>query len=127
MLAARRLFPGAVVALAGSLNRNVREFFRLHADDLEDVVEASRLEPAAIRKLIVVETTSAGRLGELEPVARDPDVEKVVFDHHERLPEWAEAVFGKANPQAAERLRGNRHHGAIGLGKDNLVALIEFS
>ena len=81
MLAARRLYPGAVVCIAGSLNRNVREFYRLYADEL-DVVEASRLEPDAIRRLIVVETTSASRLGELEAVARDPSVEIVVFDHH---------------------------------------------
>ncbi|MBD0339214.1 MAG: CBS domain-containing protein [Thermoleophilia bacterium] len=89
MLAARRLFPGAVVCLAGSLNRNVREFSRLFADELGEVVEPSRLDLGAIRKLIVVETTSASRLGELESVARDPDVEKVVFDHHDTLPDWA--------------------------------------
>jgi tRNA nucleotidyltransferase (CCA-adding enzyme) len=90
MLAARRLYPGAVVCLTGSLNRNVREFYRLHADELDFVVEASRLEPDAIRRLIVVETVHAGRLGDLEPVARDPGVEKVVFDHHAgERPDWA--------------------------------------
>src|SRR2546430_3691512 len=91
MLAARRLYPGAVACLAGSLNRNVREFYRLHADEL-DLADASRLERDAIRRLVVVETTHAGRLGELEPVALDPDVEKVVFDHHAgEPPEWAGA------------------------------------
>ena len=88
LLAARRLYPDAVVAIQGTLNRNVREFYRLHADEL-DAVESSRLEPEAIRRLIVVETTSASRLGDLEPVARDPDVEKVLFDHHAgELPDW---------------------------------------
>src|ERR687895_1560971 len=89
MLAARRLYPGAVVCIAGRRNRSVREFYRLYADEL-DVVEASRLEPGAIRRLIVVETKHASRLGELERVALDPNVEKVVFDHHhdEELPEW---------------------------------------
>jgi tRNA nucleotidyltransferase (CCA-adding enzyme) len=88
MLAARRLYPDAVVAVPGALNRNVREFYRLHADEL-DAVEVSRLEPEAVRRLIVVETTSATRLGELESVALDPEVEKVVFDHHGgELPDW---------------------------------------
>ena len=93
MLAARRLYPGAVVCLAGSLNRNVREFYRLHADELDFVVDASRLELDAVRRLIVVETLHAGRLGELEPLALDPAVDKVVFDHHgeEELPGWAPA------------------------------------
>src|SRR5919201_3694567 len=89
MLAVRRLYPDAVVVLAGSLNRNVREFYRLHADELE-LVEASRIERDAIRRLIVVETVHASRLGELEPVVLDPDVEKVVFDHHAaEPPAWA--------------------------------------
>ncbi len=67
----------------------MREFYRLHADELA-LTEASRLELDAIRRLIVVETTHAGRLGELEAVALDPDVEKVVFDHHAgEPPEWA--------------------------------------
>jgi tRNA nucleotidyltransferase (CCA-adding enzyme) len=89
MLAARLLYPGAVVALAGPLNRNVREFARLHADEL-GAVEASRLDTDAIRRLIVVETVHASRLGELEPVALDPAVEKVVFDHHGgEAPDWA--------------------------------------
>src|SRR6266542_1601533 len=88
LLAARRLYPGAVVCIGGSLNRNVREFYRLHADDLE-IVEAARLELDAVRRLIVVETVHAGRLGELERVALDPAVEKIVFDHHAgELPDW---------------------------------------
>jgi tRNA nucleotidyltransferase (CCA-adding enzyme) len=89
MLAARRLYPDAVVCVPGTLNKNVKEFYRLHADEL-DAVEASRLELDAVRRLIVVETLHASRLGELEQVALDPDVEKAVFDHHtgEPLPEW---------------------------------------
>jgi tRNA nucleotidyltransferase (CCA-adding enzyme) len=89
MLAARRLYPDAVVCLSGSLNRNVREFYRLHADEL-GLVDAARLETDAIRRLIVVETTHASRLGELEGVALDPNVDAIVFDHHGgEPPEWA--------------------------------------
>jgi tRNA nucleotidyltransferase (CCA-adding enzyme) len=89
-LAARRLYPDATVALPASLNRNVRDFYRLHADEL-DVVEVGRVDLSAIRRLIVVETVSAGRLGELEPIVLDGRVEKVVFDHHAgELPDWAD-------------------------------------
>jgi tRNA nucleotidyltransferase (CCA-adding enzyme) len=92
MLAVRRLYPGAVIAY-GSLNRNVRDFFRLHADELGAIVEASRLELDAIRRLVVVEAASASRLGELEAVALDPGVEKALFDHHGEgsTPEWVSA------------------------------------
>jgi tRNA nucleotidyltransferase (CCA-adding enzyme) len=88
MLAARRLYPGALVALSGSLNRNVREFYRLHAEDL-DVVDPGRIDLEKITRLIVVETLHPERLGEFERVARDPSVEMVVFDHHAgERPDW---------------------------------------
>jgi tRNA nucleotidyltransferase (CCA-adding enzyme) len=81
MLAARRLYPGAEIALAGSLNRNVRDFYRLHAEELE-IAEPGRTDPAEVERLIVVETSHPQRLGEFEAVARSPDVEVVLFDHH---------------------------------------------
>jgi tRNA nucleotidyltransferase (CCA-adding enzyme) len=81
MLAARRLYPGAVVALSGSLNRNVRDFYRLHAEEL-DVAEQGRVDLDATERLIVVETSHPSRLGDFERVARDSKVEVVLFDHH---------------------------------------------
>ncbi len=89
MLAARLLYPEAVVAVA-TLNRNVRDFYHLHADELGAVTEVGRLEIDAIRRLILVEVATASRLGDLESVALDPSVEKVLFDHHgeQGLPDW---------------------------------------
>ena len=83
MLAARRLYPGAVIALSGSLNRNVRDFYRLHAEELE-IAEPGRVDSSQIERLIVVETSHPARLGEFEAAARSPEVEVVVFDHHAR-------------------------------------------
>ena len=34
-LAARRLYPDAVIRLPGGVNRNVRAFLSLHAEELE--------------------------------------------------------------------------------------------
>jgi tRNA nucleotidyltransferase (CCA-adding enzyme) len=89
MLAARLLYPGSVVAV-GTLNRNVRDFYRLHAEELGAVSDVSRLELDVIRRLIVVEAASASRLGELESVVLDRAVEKVLFDHHREngTPDW---------------------------------------
>jgi tRNA nucleotidyltransferase (CCA-adding enzyme) len=81
MLAARRLYPDAVVALSGSLNRNVRDFYRLHTEEL-DVAEQGRVDLQAITRLIVVETSHPARLGDFERVVRDRNVEVVLFDHH---------------------------------------------
>jgi tRNA nucleotidyltransferase (CCA-adding enzyme) len=89
LVAARRLYPGAAAVLHGSLNRNVRDFVRLHADEL-DLADAALVDKEAIRRLVVVETVHGERLGEFERVARDPGVEAVVFDHHQgEIPDWA--------------------------------------
>jgi len=88
MLAARRLYPGSRVALQPTLARNVREFVRLYADELE-LVEVGAVDLSQVHRLVAVETVHASRLGELEPLTRDDAVEKIVFDHHERVqPEW---------------------------------------
>ena len=97
VLAARRLYPEAVGCLAGSLNRNVREFYRLHADEL-GLVEAARLDLGAIRRLVVVETTHASRLGELEPVALDP------AGREDRLRPPRRRAAGVGEPRAHGRL-----------------------
>jgi len=92
MLAARRLYPGAVVCLAGSLNRNVREFYRLHADELDFVVDASRLELDAVRRLIVVETVHAAGRRARAPRPRSGGRQGRVRHHgEEELPGWAPA------------------------------------
>ena len=88
MLAARRLYPGSLAVIQPTLARNVREFVRLYADELE-LVEAGALDLARVGRLVAVETAHASRLGDLEPLTRDDAVEKIVFDHHESIqPEW---------------------------------------
>jgi tRNA nucleotidyltransferase (CCA-adding enzyme) len=87
MLAARLLYPGAVVAV-GSLNRNVRDFYRLHHDELGAIAETGKLELDAIKRLVVIEATTASRLGELEPVALDPSVGRRCSTTTVRLAFW---------------------------------------
>src|SRR3954451_14353360 len=90
MLAARRLYPGAVVVLHGGLNRNVREFVMLHEAELE-LADAGRCDLSAVTRVIVVETSHLSRLGELAAVASRDGVERVLFDHHgEGVPGWVE-------------------------------------
>ena len=81
MLAARRLYPDAVVCLLGLAEpQRARVLPPARRRARPGRGRAARAD--AIRRLIVVETVHASRLGELEAVALDPAVEKVVFDHH---------------------------------------------
>jgi tRNA nucleotidyltransferase (CCA-adding enzyme) len=83
MLAAQLLYPGARVCLHGGVNRNVREFYNLHADQIPSV-EPSAVDQDSVRRLVLVEVTTAERLGEFEALARRGEVEVVAFDHHGR-------------------------------------------
>ena len=81
MLAAQLLYPGARICLHGGVNRNVREFYNLHADEIP-AVEPSALERDSVRRLVSVEVTDPERLGELAELAARDGVEVVAFDHH---------------------------------------------
>ncbi len=80
-VAAGRLYPEARICFPGSLNRNVREFYNLHADEI-DTADVSMVDLKRLRRLIIVDTIHCNRLGEFERVCGRADVEVIVFDHH---------------------------------------------
>ena len=81
MVAAKKLYPEAVMVFAGSVNRNVREFINLHGDVLE-FMDPRALDPEAINRLIVVDNRIADRLGDFRDLTAKPGVEVFVYDHH---------------------------------------------
>jgi predicted transcriptional regulator len=81
MLAAAKLYPAARLCLSGALNRNVREFCGLYAEQIP-AIDASLVEPDAVRRLIAIETLEPNRLGELGRLLEREDVAVVSFDHH---------------------------------------------
>jgi tRNA nucleotidyltransferase (CCA-adding enzyme) len=81
MLAAQLLYPGSRVCLHGGANRNVREFFNLHAEQIPSV-EPAAVDHASVRRLVLVEVSDAPRLAEFSDLPGASGVEVVVFDHH---------------------------------------------
>jgi tRNA nucleotidyltransferase (CCA-adding enzyme) len=81
MVAAHKLYPEAKIVLSGAVNRNVREFATLHAEQIE-TVEPAAVDPHYVKRLVLVETMHPNRLGELGPLCYQRGVEVIVFDHH---------------------------------------------
>ncbi|MBE3032964.1 MAG: CBS domain-containing protein, partial [Actinobacteria bacterium] len=81
MVAARKLYPEAAICLGGAVNRNVREFQALYAD-LIPVVDPGDVERDSVRRLILVDTVHANRLGDLGDLCGREGVQIVAFDHH---------------------------------------------
>jgi tRNA nucleotidyltransferase (CCA-adding enzyme) len=79
MVAARKLYPGAVLVLPGGAQESVRGFLATHHLDI------SRLKDVAlerVRRLILVDVQEPERLGPLKVLSSRADVEVHIFDHH---------------------------------------------
>ena len=81
MVAARKLYPEAQISLGGAVNRNVREFQALHADAIP-VIDPADVDRDSVRRLILVDTVHANRLGDLGDLCGREGVQVVAFDHH---------------------------------------------
>jgi tRNA nucleotidyltransferase (CCA-adding enzyme) len=84
MVAAKKLYPEAQIVLSTSLNQNVREFMVLHEEELPDFKEHNEIDIGKVKRLIMVDTKIASRLGPLSPLAYSKGVEIIVIDHHQK-------------------------------------------
>jgi len=79
MVAARKLYPEAVLVFPGGAQEAVRTFLASHD------VNMSRLKDVAleqVRRLILVDVQEPDRLGPLKVLSTRSDVEVHIFDHH---------------------------------------------
>lgn len=83
MVAAQKIYPGAVMVFSGPLLKNVEEFMALHKDTL-NVRTVRDIKPDLVKKIILVDTKSAGRLDRLANLLDKPGVEIHIYDHHPR-------------------------------------------
>src|SRR4030095_15116698 len=74
MLAAQLLYTGERIWLHGGVNRNVREFYNLHAEQIP-TVEPSSVDRDSVRVLVLVEVSDLGRVGVFAEVAQKSDAE----------------------------------------------------
>ena len=81
MVAAQKLYPGAVMVFPGTLLRNVEEFMALHKDTL-NVKSVKEIKPELVKKVILVDTKTPGRLDKLAGLLQKPGVEEEIYDHH---------------------------------------------
>lgn len=91
MIAARKLYPDAVMVFAGAQERGLREFFLQSAYYAYEFRRIKDIDLDAITRLILVDVCQADRIGPFGEVARRPEVELHIYDHH---PNKAHALRG---------------------------------
>ncbi|WP_457574078.1 CBS domain-containing protein [Desulfolithobacter sp.] len=86
MIAARKLYPKAELAFAGSQEKNVRLYLAQEMRNLYDFKKLKHIEQDKIKRLIVVDTRQARRIGPLARCLTNPDLELHLYDHHPDSP-----------------------------------------
>jgi tRNA nucleotidyltransferase (CCA-adding enzyme) len=81
LVAAQKLYPAAKMIITGSPGRNVRQFILLH-EDIFDFGEWQDSYFDSVKRLIVVDTRLASRIGEAQRLLKKKSLELVVYDHH---------------------------------------------
>ena len=87
MIAAKKIYPEAVILLPSSINSNVRKFIALHEDGLPVLKEPGDVDLKAIKKIIMVDTKIPSRLGFLKEIIDSKKVGVIIFDHHQKSSE----------------------------------------
>ena len=82
MLAAKKLYPNAVLVFPGSQERSLRDFFihsTLYALEIERVKNINLQE---VNRLILVDTRQISRIGKFSEVLSKPGLDIHIYDHH---------------------------------------------
>lgn len=82
MIAAKKLYPDAVLVFPGSQERTLREFFVKSTVYIYDFKRLRDVDLSGVQRLILVDTRQVSRIGKFEDVVRRPEVEIHVYDHH---------------------------------------------
>ncbi|GFE62381.1 CBS domain-containing protein [Geobacter sp. AOG2] len=82
MVAAARLYPGALIAFPGSQEKAVRDFLGVRPEYLPGVVRAKDIDLDAVTRLIVVDCQHGGRIGRFATLLERPGLEIHIYDHH---------------------------------------------
>jgi len=112
VVAANLLSPDVVTVLPASLNPNVRAFLSLHRD-LFDFCTREKMSLDAVDKLTVVDTNHWDRLDRMDVLRQKPDLDIILFDHHENKgnihPAWQCSEPMGANITLMLRYLKDRH------------------
>jgi tRNA nucleotidyltransferase (CCA-adding enzyme) len=82
MLAAQKLYPESVVVFPGSQEKNLRNFFIKSMVYLFNIADLKDIDLKKIKKLILVDTKHAHRIGKLSSILNTPDLNIHIYDHH---------------------------------------------
>jgi len=82
MLAAQKLYPGALVVFPGSQEKNLRNFFIKSMVYLFNMADIKDIDFTSLKRLVLVDTSQANRIGKFSSILDRPDIDIHIYDHH---------------------------------------------
>jgi len=87
MVAAKKLYPEAVLVFSGSQERNLRDFFVRSSLYFLDFARAKDINLEDIKRLILVDTRQRTRIGKFGELFPTDEVDVHLYDHHPDSPD----------------------------------------
>ena len=82
MVAAKKLYPDALLVFSGAQEKGVRDFFAKAVHPEIQFTRSKDIDLSAITRLIIVDCQHSARLAKLGELAKSGNVELFIYDHH---------------------------------------------
>ncbi len=82
MIAAKRLYPDAVLVFPGGQERGLRDFLLHSTLYAYDMKRSRDIDLSAVNRLILVDVRSSVRIGHFADIINNPGLEIHIYDHH---------------------------------------------
>ena len=82
MIAAKKLYPGALLVFPGSQERTLREYFIKSTVYIYGFKRLRDIDLEKVTRLILVDTRQSSRIGKFVDILNKPGLEVHVYDHH---------------------------------------------
>ncbi|MBW1823745.1 MAG: CBS domain-containing protein, partial [Deltaproteobacteria bacterium] len=82
MVAAKKLYPNAVIVFAGSQEKSLRDFFLSSALYAFQWEKLKNIKLEKVKRLILVDIRQKSRIGKFSKIVNKPGVDIHIYDHH---------------------------------------------
>ncbi len=85
MVAAKKLYPDALMVFSGSQEKSMRDFFLKSTGYALDFKRLKDVDVSSVTRLILVDCQHSSRIGRLAEAALRPGVDVHIYDHHPEI------------------------------------------
>jgi len=93
MIAAKKLYPDAVLAFPGSQEKSIRDFLLKSTVYLFDIQKVRKIPLNNITRLILVDIRQANRIGKFAGLCKKKNIDIHIYDHHPPSPDDVKGTY----------------------------------